>query len=90
MDMTNWTSPILSAEGGSKNAGVIRGKTPVEHIPQPDHWLNWLQCLRTRKTPNASMDDGYAHGVACLMAIQAYDTGQRMTYDPATRQILPG
>jgi len=90
MDMTNWTSPILSAEGGSKNAGVIRGKTPVEHVPQPDHWLDWLQCLRTRKTPNASMDDGYAHGVACLMAIQAFDTGQRMTYDPATRQILPG
>jgi predicted dehydrogenase len=90
MDMTDWNSPILSAEGGSKNAGVIRGRTPVTPVARPDHWLNWLQCLRTRETPHASMDDGYAHGVACLMAVQACDTGQRMTYDPVTRQILPG
>ena len=90
LDMTNWNAPILSAEGGSKNAGVIRGRTPVEPVARPDHWLNWLQCLRTRQTPHASMDDGYAHGVACLMAVQAYDTGRRMTYDPVTRQILPG
>ena len=90
LDMTNWSSPILSAEGGSKNVGVIRGKTPVEPVARPDHWLNWLQCLRSRQTPHASMDDGYAHGVACLMAVQAYDTGRRTTFDPVTRQILPG
>ena len=90
LDMTDWNSPILSAEGGSKNAGVIRGRTPVEPVPRPDHWVNWLQCLRTRKTPHASIDDGYAHGVACLMAVQAYDTGRRMIYDPLTREILPG
>lgn len=90
LDMTNWSSPILSAEGGSKNAGVIRGKTPVKPVARPDHWLNWVQCLRTRQTPHASIDDGYAHGVACLMAVQAYDTGQRMTFDPVTRRILPG
>jgi predicted dehydrogenase len=90
MDMTNWNSPFYSAEGGSKKAGVIRGKNPVKPIERPDHWLNWLQCLRTRETPHASIDDGYAHGVATLMAVQSYDTGKRMIYDKATRRILPG
>jgi predicted dehydrogenase len=90
MDMTSWTEPFISAEGGSKNRGVIRGQKAVEPVERPDHWVNWLECLRTRKTPHASIDDGYAHGVACLMAVQSYDTGRRMTFNPQTRQILPG
>ncbi len=90
MDMTSWTEPFVTAEGGSKNRGVIRGKKAVEPVARPDHWVNWLECLRSRKTPHASIDDGYAHGVACLMAVQSFDTGHRMTYDPTTRKILPG
>ncbi len=56
----------------------------------PDHFLDWLQCLRTRKTPNASIDAGYQHAVACIMAMQSYDTGKRMIYDHEKRQIRPG
>jgi len=88
--MVNWTSPVLTAEGAGKRRGEIRGKQPVEDVPQPDHFLNWLQCLRTRQTPNASIDAGYQHAVACLMAVRSYDTGKRMTYDPATREIKEG
>lgn len=91
VDMTNWGEPILSADGGgSRNRGVIRGRTPVEPVERPDHWLDWLQCLRTGDTPNASIEAGYQHAVACLMAIRSMDTGQRTTYDPDTRRILPG
>jgi predicted dehydrogenase len=90
MDMVNWNSPMLSAEGGSKNKGVIRGKKPVPETARPDHFLDWLQCLRTRKTPNASIDAGYQHAVACLMGVRSFDTGQRMTYNANTREICPG
>ena len=90
MDMTNWSAPIITAEGGSKNRGIIRGKKPVEEITRPDHWLDWLQCIRTRKTPNASIDAGFQHAVACIMAVQAMDTGQRMIYDQQERQIRQG
>jgi len=91
LDMVNWNAPILSAEGANSNKkGPIRGKKPVEEVQCPDHFLNWLQCLRTRKTPNASIDAGYQHAVAVIMAMQSYDTGQRMTYDQEKREILPG
>jgi predicted dehydrogenase len=90
MDMVNWNSPMLSAEGGSKNKGVIRGKKPVPETARPDHFKDWLQCLRTRKTPNASIDAGYQHAVACLMGVRSFDTGQRMTYNASTREICPG
>ncbi len=90
MDMVNWNAPILSAEGGGKRRGEIRGKVPVEEIERPDHFLDWLQCMRTRRTPNASIDAGYQHAVACIMAMQSYDTGKRTVYDPDSRQISEG
>ncbi|MBE3095669.1 MAG: Gfo/Idh/MocA family oxidoreductase [Planctomycetes bacterium] len=90
LDMVTWTAPVLTAEGGEKNKGAIRGKQPVKDIEQPDHFQNWLQCLRTRKTPNASIDAGYQHAVAVIMAMKAYDTGRRQIYDPEKREIREG
>ncbi len=90
LDMVTWTAPVLSAEGGAKRRGQIRGKVPVEDVSRPDHFLDWLQCLRSRKTPNASIDAGYQHAVACLMAVRSFDTGKRTIYDPQKREIREG
>jgi predicted dehydrogenase len=83
----NWNAPTYSPEGGPKRDGKIRGKQPVPLIEHPDHFLNWLQCLRTGQTPNASIDAGYQHAIAVLMAVMSYDTGKRTTYDHAKREI---
>ncbi len=90
MDIQNWNKPVLTAEGGFRNRGVIRGTKPVAPVQRPDHYLDWLQCLRTRKTPNASIDAGYQHAVACLMAVRSYDTGRRQIYDADKREIRAG
>lgn len=90
MDMVNWHKPILTAEGGSRNKGAIRGQNEVQEVPRPDHFLDWLQCVRSRGTPNASIDAGYQHAVACLMGVRAMDTGKRMIYDQARREIREG
>ena len=63
------------------------GNKSIESVAIPDHYLNWLQCIRTRKDPIAPIDAGFQHSIACIMAVRAYDTGQRMTYDPENRQI---
>ena len=91
LDMVNWNAPFLTAEGAnSRKKGPIRGKNPVKEVERPEHFLDWLQCLRTRKTPNASIDAGYQHAVAVIMAMQSYDEGRRMLYDPEAREIRPG
>ncbi|MHC4435611.1 MAG: Gfo/Idh/MocA family protein, partial [Planctomycetota bacterium] len=47
LDMVNWNAPILTAEGANpKKKGPIRGRKPVEEVQRPDHYLDWLQCLR--------------------------------------------
>jgi predicted dehydrogenase len=90
MDIVHWNLPVLTAEGAGRNRGLIRGKKPVKEVPRPDHYLDWLQCLRSRKTPNASIDAGYQHAVACIMAMRSYDTGRRQLYDAKKRQIREG
>jgi predicted dehydrogenase len=90
LDMVSWTEPMLSAEGGGKRMGQIRGQKRVDDVAHPDHFLDWLQCLRTRGTPNASIDAGYQHAVAVIMAMQSYDTGKRTVYDAQKREIREG
>jgi len=36
------------------------------------HMKNWLECLRSRKVPNAPIEAGYAHSVAAILADEAY------------------
>ncbi len=90
LDMVNWNAPVLSADGHADGKIAIRGKKSVKEVTMPDHFLDWLQCLRSRETPNASIDAGYQHAVAALMAVRSYDTGQRIVYDAENRQIKAG
>jgi hypothetical protein len=39
---------------------------------------NWFECLRSRQQPHATVHDGFAHSVACIMAAHAYWEGRRL------------
>ena len=51
---------------------------------------NWMECVRSRKTPNASIEAGYSHSVALCMCIAAMQTGQRVTFDDKTQSVVAG
>jgi predicted dehydrogenase len=87
LDLANWNAPSYSAEGGPRRDGQIRGKQDVEQIERPDHFLDWLQCIRTGQTPHASIDAGFQHAVAVLMAVVSYETGRKTVYDSKKRAI---
>ncbi|MEK6398124.1 MAG: Gfo/Idh/MocA family oxidoreductase, partial [Terriglobus sp.] len=52
--------------------------------------LNWMECVRSRKTPNASIEAGYSHSIALCMCIAAMRTGKKVTFDDAKQQVLAG
>ena len=89
MNMVKWNAPTISAAGAIRK-GRLGKEVPVEPVERPDHFLDWLQCLRSRKAPVAPIDAGYQHAVAVIMAMKAYDTGRRQIYDPARREIRAG
>jgi len=51
---------------------------------------NWMECVRSRKTPNASIEAGYNHSVALCMNIAAIQTGEKVTFDDKKQQVMAG
>jgi predicted dehydrogenase len=51
---------------------------------------NWMECVRSRKTPNAPIEAGYSHSVALCMNVAAIRTGMKVTFDDKTQQVMAG
>jgi len=51
---------------------------------------NWMECVRGRKTPNASIEAGYSHSIALCMTIAAIQTGRRVTFDDSKQEVVVG
>lgn len=85
LDCLNWR---LSGEGGA-GPERIREEKRLQPLESVSHVRNWLECVRSRATPNAPIEAGYAHAVACILAAQAYWTGQRWFYDPQQQEMHP-
>jgi predicted dehydrogenase len=87
LNLDKLNAPTYSAAGGINRDGTIRGENKIEPIAQPDHWVNWYRCMRDGKTPNASLDTGYQHSIASIMATMSYETGRRARFDARKRKI---
>jgi predicted dehydrogenase len=51
---------------------------------------NWMECVRSRKTPNADIEAGYSHSIALCMTIAAIQTGKRVTFDDDKQEVVTG
>jgi predicted dehydrogenase len=52
-----------------------------------EHMGNWFDCMRSRQQPNATVHNGFAHSVACMMAAESYWSGRRVYWDAASETI---
>jgi predicted dehydrogenase len=51
------------------------------------HIRNFLECVRSRKDPNAPVEAGQAASIVLCMAMEAMRKERKMRYDPATRKM---
>jgi predicted dehydrogenase len=54
------------------------------------HVRNWMECVRSRKTPNAPVEAGYNHSIATIMSNAACRTGEKVTFDSKTQEVMAG
>lgn len=52
------------------------------------HVRNWMECVRSRKQPNAPAEAGYNHSIACIMTNAAVRTGGKATFDAKKQQVM--
>lgn len=55
-----------------------------------NHVRNWMECIRSRKQPNAPVEAGYNHSIATIMTNAAVITGQKATFDEKTQEVMVG
>jgi predicted dehydrogenase len=72
-----------------KNAVVTAANTGADELTSA-HMKNWLECLRSRQDPHAPVEAGYRHSIATIMANAAARTGERVTFDEATQEVMAG
>jgi len=60
------------------NRVAIKGESPSQN-----HIANWIDCMRSRKTPNAPVELGYSSAVAAHMANLSYRHKRRLTFEEA-------
>jgi predicted dehydrogenase len=54
------------------------------------HMRNWMECVRDRKQPNAPVEAGYSHAIAVIMTNAAARTGEKVTFDEKTQEVMAG
>jgi predicted dehydrogenase len=52
------------------------------------HMTNWLDCVRSRQQPNATVHHGFSHSVACTMAAKSYWSGKKLYWDSKSEEIV--
>ena len=52
------------------------------------HLVNFLDCVRSRKTPNADIEEGHRSVVLCHLANVAYRVGHTLRCDPTNGHVL--
>jgi len=77
----NLTDTIVKVEAGADTGGDA---LTTAHI------RNWMECIRSRKQPNAPVEAGYTHSIATIMANAACRTGEKVTFDEKTQEVMAG
>ena len=52
------------------------------------HIENWLECVRTRRAPNAPPEVGHRSATACHLANMARELGRRLRWDPERERFV--
>jgi hypothetical protein len=90
MDMKPNLLPEMSlAEATAQMPAATSANTGADNLTSA-HVRNWMECIRSRKTPNADVQAGYNHSTAICMTIAALHTGRRVTFDDARQEVVVG
>ena len=86
MNMQANLLPEVTLEGFKVETEADTGGDPLTSA----HMRNWMDSVRSRKQPNAPIEAGYQHAIACIMSNAAYRTGQKVTFDEKTQEVMAG
>ncbi len=64
-----------------KGSGVAPEEMKRVADPHPLHWVNFLDCVRSRRRPNSDIETCFRSSAACILGNLAYQTKMRLDWD---------
>lgn len=64
--------------------GYEKGKTPS----QPNHMLDFFNCVRTRGLPKCNVDEAFIEAVTVAMSVESYRQKRMVRWDPVKEEIV--
>jgi predicted dehydrogenase len=64
--------------------GYEFGKTPA----QPNHMVDWVNCIQSRGTPKCSTDEAFIETATYLMSLMSYQQKRQVRWDAAREEIV--
>jgi len=76
--------PARHARQAALPKGYERGKTPQ----QPNHMVDWVNCIQTRGTPKCSTDEAFIEAATSLMSLVSQQQKRLVRWDPVKEEIV--
>jgi len=64
--------------------GYAWGKSPK----QPNHMVDWVDCIQSRGTPKCSTDEAFIETATFLMSLESYRKQRKVRWDAAREEII--
>jgi predicted dehydrogenase len=64
------------------------GQTRTAKNETAAHVENWVDCIRTGRTPNCPFETGFRTAIACRMAVDSYRQGRTVRWDAAREELV--
>ena len=67
---------------------VVAAANTGGDILTSNHMRNFMECIRSRKQPNAPVEAGYYHSIATIMTNAAVHTGSKVMFDEKRQEVM--
>ena len=67
---------------------VVASANTGGDILTSNHMRNYMECIRSRKQPNAPVEAGYYHSIATIMTNAAVHTGSKVVFDEKRQEVM--
>jgi predicted dehydrogenase len=84
---TFFVDQLKAVPTGGAGGERIEEEITVEPKPSMNHLHNFLECVKSREEPNAPIEVGVSHMIACYMAEESLNRRSRIEYDEAREEI---
>ncbi len=79
---------LLTPQTLSSSEAVVASANTGGDKLTSNHVRNWMECIRSRKQPNAPVEAGYNHSIATIMTTAAAHTGAKVTFDEKKQEVM--